>query len=59
MIDQSKQEVAEAMKQDPETWAELYLTQMEQLSEMMELLQKYREALRMTPPGERGSDILN
>lgn len=59
MINQSKEEVAAAMKQDPETWADLYLTQMEQLLEMSELLQKYREALRMTPPGERGSDILN
>ncbi len=44
MIKQSKEEVAEAMREDPETWAELYLQLMSQIALYEAMLTKIKNS---------------
>lgn len=42
MIEQRKEEVADAMREDPETWAELYLQAVAQIAVYEAMLKKVR-----------------
>lgn len=39
MIQQTKEEIVEAIKEDPETWADLFLTLADQLAKYEQLLE--------------------
>jgi hypothetical protein len=47
MIPQTREEVAEAMEDDPESWAELFLEQQQLIDDLEELLGEYQIRLAM------------
>jgi hypothetical protein len=51
MIEQSPEEIAEAMKENPLEWAKLYLDTIEELEKLTKIVNKYANIL-LPPEGE-------